>query len=85
MRKCDIGVAEQILNGTVNISAISYSQKCLLCENTRDSPEGMPYCKTTWVCDECKEAIAFMKDLKASIERQPSSDQRSPKIEIIPL
>ena len=80
-----MGAAEQILNGTVNISAISYSQECLLCENTRSLPEGMHYCKTPWVCDECKEVIAFMKDLKASIERQPSSDQRSSKIEVIPL
>jgi hypothetical protein len=39
----------------------SYSQRCLLCENTRKLPEGMHYCNTPWVCDECKEAIAFAK------------------------
>lgn len=80
-----MGAAEQILSGTANISAISYVQPCLFCENTRDLPEGMHYCNTPWVCDECKEAIAFIKDFKASIEGPHSLDQKSPKIEIIPL
>jgi hypothetical protein len=40
---------------------IRYSQRCLLCENTRELPEGMHYCNTPWVCDECKEAVAFVK------------------------
>ena len=61
-----MGAAEQILNGTINITATRYSQPCLLCENTRDLPEGMHYCNTPWICDECKEAIAFIKDLRNS-------------------
>lgn len=83
-----MGAAEQILNVTAKISAIRYSQQCLLCENTRNLPEGMQYCITPWVCDECKEAIAFIKDFKASVVKQPSSEipsQRLPKSEIIPL
>lgn len=61
-----MGAAKQILSGTANITAISYSQQCLLCENTRGLPEGMCYCNTPWVCNECKEAIAFVKDLRNS-------------------
>ena len=83
-----MGAAEQILNGTAKISAIKYSQQCLLCENTRGLPEGMHYCNTPWICDECKEAIAFIKDFKASVVKQPSSEtpgQRLPRVEIIPL
>ena len=83
-----MGAAEQILNGTAKIAAIRYSQQCLLCENVRSLPEGMHYCNTPWVCDECKEAIAFIKDFKASVVKQPSSEtpsQRLPKVEIIPL
>ena len=83
-----MGAAEQILSGTAKISAIRYSQQCLLCENTRGLPEGMHYCNTPWICDECKEAIAFIKDFKASVAKQPSSEppsQRLPKVEIIPL
>lgn len=83
-----MGAAEQILNGTINITATRYSQPCLLCENTRDLPEGMYYCNTPWICDECKEAIAFVKDFKASVVKQSSSEtpsQRLPKVEIIPL
>lgn len=92
-----MGAAEQILNGTSNVSAIRYSQQCLLCENIRGLPEGMHFCNTPWVCDECKEAIAH---LKATLKRdpcapildciinQPSSEtpsQRLPKVDIMPL
>jgi hypothetical protein len=79
--------AKQILNGTAKISAIRYSQQCLLCENTRGLPEGMHYCNTPWVCEECKEAIAFIKDFKASLKQQDSKipSQGLPNIKIIPL
>ena len=58
-----MGAVERILNGTAK-----YSQQCLLCENIRDLPEGMHYCNTPWVCDECKEAVAFIKDFKTGIK-----------------
>jgi hypothetical protein len=48
--------------------SIRYCQSCLLCENTRELPEGMHYCNTPWVCDECKEAIAF---IKKQLKRDP--------------
>ena len=51
---------------TATISKIFYSQQCLLCENTRRLPEGMTYSHTPWICDECKEAIAFVKDFMKS-------------------
>lgn len=62
--------------GTVKIhtstgSTIYYSQRCLLCDNTRRLPEGMTYCSTPWVCDECREAIAYLKQLKAKSKRDP--------------
>ena len=50
---------------TAHIAPIKYSQFCLLCENTRELPEGIHYCSTPWVCDECREAIAFLKKLKS--------------------
>lgn len=83
-----MGAAEQILSGTAEIAAIRYSQQCLLCENTRGLPEGMHYCNTPWICDGCKEAIAFIKDFKASVAKQSSSEtpsQRLPKVEIMLL
>jgi hypothetical protein len=33
----------------------------MLCENTREVPSSRQYC-LPWVCDECKEAIVFLKD-----------------------
>ena len=65
---------------TINIntstgSTIYYSQRCLCCENTRRLPEGMTYCSTPWVCDECKEAMSFVKELK---HKQESFDPLKP-------
>lgn len=54
-------------NVTIHVSTASkifYSQSCLCCENTRRLPEGMTYSHTPWVCDECREAIAFLKKFK---------------------
>ena len=47
---------------TISAPKIFYSQQCLCCENTRRLPDGMTYCHTQWVCEECREAIAFLKD-----------------------
>jgi hypothetical protein len=64
----------KIASINANISAIKYYQQCMLCHNTRTLPEGMHYCSTPWVCDECKEAIAFIKDFKAGI-KEVSAEQ----------
>lgn len=85
---------KQVINETESLTTFipidSYAhsticQRCLLCENTREFINGYPPGPNPWVCDECKEAIAFIKDFKASIEGPHSLDQKSPKIEIIPL
>ena len=80
---------------TINTSTshrIYYSQQCLCCNNTRRLPEGMTYCSTPWVCDECKEAIALMKnfkrqmnDTKAASEKQETEKQETPNENIYPL
>lgn len=48
-----------------------FSQGCISCENTRRLPEGMTYCNTPWMCDECREAIAYLKQLKVESKRDP--------------
>jgi hypothetical protein len=45
---------------------ITMCQRCLLCENTREFINGYPPGPSPWVCDECREAIAFVKDLRNS-------------------
>lgn len=55
---------ETITINTTTGNVIHYSQSCLCCENTRRLPKGMTYSHTPWVCDDCKEAIAFLKDFK---------------------
>lgn len=49
---------------TTTGSTSYYSQRCLLCDNTRRLPEGMTYCTSPWVCDDCRNAIAFLKEFK---------------------
>ena len=54
---------------TISASKIFYSQQCLCCDNTRRLPDGMTYCRTQWVCDECREAMAFLKDFMKSCDK----------------
>ena len=61
---------------------IKYCQYCLLCENTRDLPEGMHHSSTPWICSECKEAIAFAKQLKASVKATPEGKRKEIKVDI---
>ena len=56
---------ENVTIHTSTGSKIFYSQSCLCCENTRRLPEGMTYSHTPWICDDCKEAIEFLKFLKS--------------------
>ena len=57
---------------TINTeSKISYTflaQQCLCCENTREVPYGFSG-YNQFVCDECREAIAFLKDFMKSCDK----------------
>ena len=72
---------------TATISKIFYAQQCLCCENTRRLPEGMTYCHTSWVCDECKEAMAFLKDFIKSCDKAKEmlNEMENPSENIHPL
>ena len=48
---------------TAKLIAPSYSQSCLLCDNTHEIPY-LRYYEYPWICDECKETIKFLKFLK---------------------
>jgi hypothetical protein len=51
---------------------ITMCQRCLLCENTREFINGYPPGPSPWVCDECRGAIAFIKEFKAGIKEVPA-------------
>lgn len=38
--------------------------KCLLCDNVLETYMSLAYDHYPYVCDECKEAIAYAKELK---------------------
>lgn len=38
-------------------------QTCMLCDNTNEIPEGWYPYNSPWICKECKEAIAYAKEL----------------------
>lgn len=61
---------------------ITTCQRCLLCENTRDFINGYPPGPSPWVCDECKEAIAFVKTLRASAEEVSEEEPKEIKASI---
>ena len=57
-----------------NHAHVTMHQCCLLCNNSRPFINGYPPGPSPWVCNECKEAIAFIKDFKASVIKQPSAE-----------
>lgn len=58
-------MSENVTIHTSTGSRIIFSQRCLCCDNSRELPEGMTYCNTPWICDDCKKAIEFLKFLKS--------------------
>lgn len=47
----------------VEVEPVQCVQQCMLCENTRNVGSGW-YSPHPWICDECKEAIAYIKAVK---------------------
>jgi hypothetical protein len=60
---------------------ITVYQRCLLCENTREVPCGYGS-HYPWVCDECREAIAFVKDLRNSAKEVSEEESKEIKASI---
>ena len=63
-----------------------WSQPCLLCDNTQEIPHPM-YSSYPWVCNECTEAIAFLKDFikQASVAKGKLARMEEPHENIHPL
>jgi hypothetical protein len=66
---------ESYVHGTI-------CQCCLLCENTREFINGYPSGPSPWVCDECREAIAFVKDLRNSAKEVSEEESKEIKASI---
>ena len=64
-----------------------YSQPCLLCNNTRELPYNPMHSIYPWICDECKEAIAFLKDFikQATVAKDMLAEMEEPHENIHPL
>ena len=63
-------------------STFTICQCCLLCKNTREFINGYPPEPSPWVCDECLEAIAFVKELSAGIKEVPADSTKESKASI---
>jgi hypothetical protein len=61
-----------------------YSQSCMLCDNTREIPHPSHY-SYPWVCDECREAIAFVKDFRTSVKEVSAEQSKEIKASIVLL
>ena len=55
---------KQVEAVTIPTAKIVAVQCCMLCSNSRELPDGMSYSHYPWVCDDCKEAISYIKFLK---------------------
>lgn len=81
---------KQVINATESLTTFipieSYAhsaicQRCLLCENTREVSCGYGS-HYPWVCDECREAIAFVKDLRNSAKEVSEEESKETKASI---
>jgi hypothetical protein len=61
---------------------VTICQCCLLCDNSRPFVNGYPPGPSPWVCDECKEAIAFVKDLRNSAKKVSEEEAKEIKASI---
>ena len=52
----------QFVTANLHIESACYVQQCMLCDNTRNLG-GTWHSSSPWICDECKEAIAYAKEL----------------------
>ena len=66
---------------TLELGPIKATQGCLLCDNVREVPYGYGS-HYPWVCDECRETIAFVKDLRASAKEVSEEDSKEIKASI---
>jgi hypothetical protein len=82
---------KQVINATetsttfIPVESYAHSaicQCCLLCENTREFINGYPPGPSPWVCDECKEAIAFVKDFRNSAKEASEEESKEIKASI---
>ena len=78
---------KQVKTITVPVAKIVAVQRCMLCENSRELPDNMSYSHYPWVCNECKEAIAFVKDFMKSCDKAKEmlDEMRDPTKNIYPL
>jgi hypothetical protein len=53
----------QFVTADLHIETACYVQQCMLCDNTRNLGGGW-HSSSPWICDECKEAIAYIKEVK---------------------
>ena len=53
----------QFVTANLHIETACYVQQCMLCDNTRNLG-GAWHSSSPWVCNECKEAIAYIKEVK---------------------
>ena len=61
---------------------VTTCQCCLLCDNSRPFVNGYPPGPSPWVCDECREAIAFVKEFRAGIKEVPADKTKEIKASI---
>lgn len=82
---------KQVINTTeplttfIPIESYAHSticQRCLLCENTREFINGYPPGPSPWVCNECREAVAFVKDLRNSAKETSEEEIKEIKASI---
>ena len=69
-------IGETECNGVIATGLVvgpsTICQNCIICNSLIEFQEGTRSYNKVYVCDECKEAIAFIKEFRAGIKEVPA-------------
>lgn len=64
------------------IGHYTIKQNCVICDSSVEFLEGTRTVTQCYICDECKDAIAFVKELKAGIKKVPAGKAKEIEVSI---
>ena len=73
---------EAIYHCTHVVGQATICQNCVICDSSIEFLEGTRPVNKFYICDDCKEAIAFVKEFRASIKEVPADKTKEIKASI---
>lgn len=69
-------------SGTHVVGPYTLRQTCVICGSPDEFLEGTRAVTQCYICDECKAAIAFVKEFRAGIKEVPADKAKETEVSI---